>query len=77
MDIESKVIEVVANQFATQKEKISRATRFSEDLSADSLDTVEMVMELEDALDVKIPDEAADSIKTVGDVIAFIEKAKA
>jgi acyl carrier protein len=74
-EIECKVIEIVAKQFAVAKEKVSRATRFREDLSGDSLDTVEFVMELEDAFDIEIPDSMAEKIKTVGDVVDFVEKA--
>lgn len=73
--IEPKVIEIVAKQFATSKEKINRATRFQEDLAGDSLDTVEFVMELEDAFDIDVPDSMADQIKTVGDVVDFVGKA--
>jgi len=74
-EVECKVIEIVAKQFATSKEKVTRATRFQEDLNGDSLDTVEFVMELEDAFSVEIPDSMAEKIKTVGDVVDFIEKA--
>jgi acyl carrier protein len=73
--IESKVVEIVASQFATSKDKISRTTRFQEDLNGDSLDTVEFVMELEDAFGIEVPDSMADGIKTVGDVIDFVGKA--
>jgi acyl carrier protein len=74
-EIETKVIEIVAKQFATSKEKVTRTTRFQEDLSGDSLDTVEFVMELEDAFNIEIPDSMSDKIKAVGDVIDFVEKA--
>lgn len=74
-EIETKVIEIVAKQFATSKEKVTRATRFQEDLNGDSLDTVEFVMELEDAFGIEIPDSMAEKIKTVGDVIDYVEKA--
>lgn len=74
-EIETKVIEIVAKQFATSKEKVQRTTRFQEDLSGDSLDTVEFVMELEDTFNIEIPDSMADKIKAVGDVIDFVEKA--
>ena len=65
-EIESKVIEIVANQMGTDKAQISRNTSFVEDLNADSLDTVELVMELEDEFETNIPDEQAEKIKTVG-----------
>lgn len=74
-ELECKVIEIVAKQFAVAKEKVSPKTRFQDDLAADSLDTIEMVMELEDAFDIEVPDDTAAKIKTVGDVIDFVEKA--
>mgnify|MGYP000110485486 CR=1 FL=1 len=75
-EIESKVIEIVANQMGTDKAQISRATSFVEDLNADSLDTVELVMELEDEFETNIPDEQAEKIKTVGQAIDFIMQAQ-
>lgn len=74
-ELECKVIEIVAKQFAVAKEKVSRTTRFQDDLAADSLDQVELVMELEDGLDIQIPDQALEKIKTVGDVIEYAQKA--
>ncbi|MCK6477207.1 MAG: acyl carrier protein [Phycisphaerales bacterium] len=59
----------------TDKAKISRSTSFQEDLNADSLDTVELVMEFEDEFDTSIPDEAAEKIKTVGEAIEYIKQA--
>jgi acyl carrier protein len=70
--IEAKVIEIVAEQMGTDKAKISRATRFVEDLNADSLDQVELVMEFEDEFETNIPDDQAEKIKSVGDAITFI-----
>lgn len=74
-EIEAKVIEIVAEQMGTDKAKIDRSTNFVEDLNADSLDTVELVMEFEDEFDTSIPDEQAEKIKTVGEAIAFISQA--
>lgn len=73
-EIEAKVIEIVAEQMGADKVKISRNTSFVEDLNADSLDTVELVMELEDEFETSIPDEQAEKIKTVGEAIDFIVK---
>jgi acyl carrier protein len=70
--IEAKVIEIVAEQMGTDKGKISRGTRFVEDLNADSLDQVELVMEFEDEFETSIPDDQAEKIKSVGDAITFI-----
>ncbi|MFG0241698.1 MAG: acyl carrier protein [Planctomycetota bacterium] len=74
-EIEAKVIEIVAEQMGTDKTKIDRSTNFVEDLNADSLDTVELVMEFEDEFDTSIPDEQAEKIKTVGEAITFISQA--
>ena len=76
-EIEAKVIDIVANQMGADKSQISRETSFVEDLNADSLDTVELVMEFEDELETSIPDEAAEQIKTVGQAIEYIAKAQA
>ncbi len=72
-EIEVKVIEIVSKQLGVAKEKITRQSSFVNDLGADSLDTVELVMEIEDAFDLSIPDEAAEKIQTVGDAIKYIE----
>lgn len=74
-EIEAKVIDIVAEQLGTEKSKISRDTRFVDDLNADSLDTVELVMEFEDEFETSIPDEQAEKIKTVGQAIDFIKQA--
>jgi acyl carrier protein len=74
-EIEAKVIEIVAEQMGADKAKIGRDTNFVEDLNADSLDTVELVMEFEDEFDTSIPDEQAEKIKTVGEAIDFIAQA--
>ncbi|MEO1278240.1 MAG: acyl carrier protein [Planctomycetota bacterium] len=74
-EIEAKVIDIVAEQMHAEKEKISRETSFVDDLNADSLDTVELVMEFEDEFETSIPDEQAEQIKTVGQAIDFIKQA--
>jgi len=68
-------IEIVAEQMGADKAKISRTTSFVDDLNADSLDTVELVMEFEDEFETSIPDEQAEKIKTVGEAIDFIKQA--
>ncbi|RNC80809.1 MAG: acyl carrier protein [Phycisphaera sp.] len=75
-DIEAKVIDIVAEQLGADKAKISRDTSFVDDLNADSLDTVELVMEFEDAFETSIPDDQAENIKTVGQAIEFIKGAQ-
>ena len=73
MSVEEKVVGIVSDQLDSPKEDISRASSFVDDLKADTLDIVELVMALEDEFDIKIPDEDYDKIKTVGDVITYIE----
>jgi acyl carrier protein len=75
--VAERVIGIVADQLGVEKEKITRETSFVNDLGADSLDTVELVMELEEEFDINIPDDAAEKIQTVGQAIDFIEKAQA
>lgn len=70
--IESKVIEIVSEQMGVDKSEITRETSFINDLNADSLDTVELVMEFEDEFDMSIPDEEAEKIQTVGAAIDYI-----
>jgi acyl carrier protein len=67
------VIDIVAEQLGVDKEKITAETSFVNDLGADSLDTVELVMELEEEFDITIPDDAAEKIQTVGQAVQFIE----
>tara|TARA_R100000687_G_C6418519_1_gene149824 strand:- start:427 stop:723 length:297 start_codon:yes stop_codon:yes gene_type:complete len=74
-EIEAKVIEIVAEQMGADKAKITRDTSFVEDLNADSLDTVELVMEFEDEFETSIPDEQAEKIQTVGQAVDFIKQA--
>jgi acyl carrier protein len=75
-EIEAKVIEIVANQMGADKTTITRNTSFVDDLNADSLDTVELVMEFEDAFETSIPDDQAEKIKTVGQAIDVIKQAQ-
>lgn len=70
--IEQKVIEIISEQMGVDKSEITRETSFMNDLNADSLDTVELVMEFEDEFDMSIPDEEAEKIQTVGAAISYI-----
>jgi acyl carrier protein len=72
-EIEQKVIDIVAEQMGVDKAEITRDTSFINDLNADSLDTVELVMEFEDEFEMSIPDEEAEKIQTVGQAIDYIK----
>ena len=73
-EIERKVIDIISEQMGTDKSEITHQTSFINDLNADSLDTVELVMEFEDEFDMSIPDEEAEKIQTVGAAIDYITK---
>ena len=68
------MIEIVSEQMGVDKAEIARETSFINDLNADSLDTVELVMEFEDEFDMSIPDEEAEKIQTIGAAIDYIVK---
>ncbi len=69
-----KVKDIVAEQLEVEKEEITMETSMMKDLDADSLDAVEVVMELEDAFDIEIPDEDAESFSSIGDIVKYIDK---
>lgn len=73
--IEQRVFEIVAEELSVEKDKIRPETTFINDLGADSLDIVELIMALEEEFDISIPDDAAEKITTVGEAIKHIEKA--
>ena len=75
--IEQRVKEIIVNQLNVNEEQITPTASFLDDLGADSLDTVELVMALEEAFDIEIPDEAAEGITTVGDAVKFIQDKQA
>ncbi len=72
--IEERVIRIVCDQLGVNKDQVTRNTSFQEDIGADSLDIVELVMELEEEFSITIPDEEAEKIKTVGEAIDYIQK---
>jgi acyl carrier protein len=72
-----KVRSIVAEQLSVDPEEVKTESNFQNDLGADSLDTVELVMALEEAFDIEIPDEAAEGIATVGDAVTYIHEKQA
>lgn len=73
-DIFEKVKKIVTDQLGVEADKVVPGARFQDDLGADSLDTVELVMALEEEFDIEIPDEAAESIATVQNAVDFIKE---
>ncbi len=71
--VEEKVKSIVVNQLGVNEEEVTNEASFVEDLGADSLDIVELVMALEEEFGIEIPDEEAEKIRTVGEAITFIE----
>ena len=68
-----KVKSIVADQLDVEEEKVTAEASITEDLGADSLDVVDLVMSIEEEFDIEIPDEAVENIKTVGDIVRYIE----
>lgn len=75
--VQERVIDLVSQNLGIAKEKITRSTSFIEDIGADSLDIVELIMRLEEAFEITIPDDQAEKIKTVGEAIDYIERERA
>ena len=77
MAIESEMIDIIVEQLSVEKEKVVPNASFVDDLGADSLDLVELIMAMEEEFDVEIPDEEAEKIATVQDAIDFVNKLQA
>ena len=75
-EIESKVKEIIADKLGVDEAEVKPEASFTNDLGADSLDTVELIMEFEKSFNITIPDDQAEKITTVGDAIAYIEENK-
>lgn len=75
-DIAERVQKIVVEHLGVEADKVKESASFIDDLGADSLDTVELVMAFEEEFGVEIPDDAAETILTVGDAIKFLEKNK-
>jgi len=71
-DLEAKVKDIIAEELGVEKEKLTHEASFMEDLGADSLDTVELVMAFEKEFDLDIPDEEAEKLRTVGDALNYL-----
>lgn len=74
--VEDKVKQIIVEQLGVDEGEVTPTASFVDDLGADSLDTVELVMALEEAFNVEIPDEDAENIRTVKDAVEYIEKKK-
>ena len=74
-DVKSKIKKIVADHLGIEEEKVTEEASFIDDLGADSLDTVELVMAFEEEFEIEIPDDAAEKIQTIKDAIDFIEAA--
>ena len=72
--VEERVKEIIVEQLGVEEDEVLPAAKFIEDLGADSLDTVELVMTFEEEFDLEIPDEDAEKIATVGDAISYIKE---
>ncbi len=72
-DIESTVTSIIVDKLGVDESDVNRDSSFTNDLGADSLDTVELIMEFEKEFDITIPDEEAEKIATVGDAVDFLE----
>ena len=73
-DISDRVRKIVVEHLGVEADKVTESASFIDDLGADSLDTVELVMAFEEEFDIEIPDDAAEHIQTVGDAVKFISE---
>ncbi len=73
-EMQKKVVDIIANQLGVDKEMVTAEANVVDDLGADSLDVVELVMALEEAFDLEIPDEEAEKIRTVKDILDYLAK---
>ncbi|MGB6219783.1 acyl carrier protein [Haloferula sp.] len=74
--IEDRVKDIIVDQLGVNADQVNPEAKFIEDLGADSLDTVELVMAFEEEFEIEVPDEEAEKLQSVGDVITYVTKAK-
>lgn len=74
---EDRVKDIIVDQLGVNADQVNPEAKFIEDLGADSLDTVELVMAFEEEFEIEVPDEEAEKLQSVGDVIKYVEEAKA
>ncbi|MBL1279924.1 MAG: acyl carrier protein [Fluviicola sp.] len=73
-DVKSKVVSIIVDKLGVEENEVTNDASFTNDLGADSLDTVELIMEFEKEFNIAIPDDQAENIQTVGDAITYIEE---
>lgn len=73
-DVRSKVVNIIVDKLGVEESEVTDEASFTNDLGADSLDTVELIMEFEKEFNLSIPDEEAEKIETVGNAVAYIEE---
>lgn len=73
-DVKSKVVSIIVDKLGVEESEVTNEASFTNDLGADSLDTVELIMEFEKEFNIAIPDDQAENIQTVGDAISYIEQ---
>ncbi len=75
-DIKTKVVDIIVDKLGVEADEVTLESSFTNDLGADSLDTVELIMEFEKEFDIAIPDDQAENIATVGEAVKYIEENK-
>jgi acyl carrier protein len=73
-DVQSKVVTIIVDKLGVEASEVTNEASFTNDLGADSLDTVELIMEFEKEFNIAIPDDQAENIQTVGDAVSYIEE---
>lgn len=73
-DIKGKVVSIIVDKLGVEETEVANEASFTNDLGADSLDTVELIMEFEKEFNIAIPDDQAENIQTVGDAVSYIEE---